>query len=230
MEAQVTLQDLKTGMEMRGKVKRIELYGAFVDIGVGTDALLHISQLGKNNVRNVEDVVKAGDEITVYILKVEPETKRIALSLVKPPAINWDTLQEGDMLDGEVARIENFGAFIDIGAERPGMVHVSEMAEGYVKSPSDVVKVGDKVKVRVLKINRKKRQIDLSMKQPEEKVEMVPDEEEEDVPTAMAAALRKAMSTTEEDEFETFVTPKNKRDKGRDKERRREERRESRWR
>lgn len=230
MEAQVTLQDLKTGMEMRGKVKRIELYGAFVDIGVGTDALLHISQLGKNNVRNVEDVVKAGDEITVYILKVEPDTKRIALSLVKPPAINWDTLKEGDMLDGEVARLENFGAFIDIGAERPGMVHVSEMAEGYVKSPSDVVKVGDKVKVRVLKINRKKRQIDLSMKQPEEKVEMVADEEDEDVPTAMAAALRKAMSTTEEDEFETFVTPKNKRDKGRDKERRREERRESRWR
>jgi ribosomal protein S1 len=230
MEAQVTLQDLKTGMELRGKVKRIELYGAFVDVGVGTDALLHISQLGKNNVRNVEDVVNVGDEITVYVLKVEPETKRIALSLVKPPAINWDTLKEGDILDGEVARLENFGAFIDIGAERPGMVHVSEMAEGYVKSPSDVVKVGDKVKVRVLKINRKKRQIDLSMKQPEEKVEMVQDEEEEDVPTAMAAALRKAMSTTEEDEFETFVTPRNKRDKDRDRERRREERRESRWR
>lgn len=229
MEAQVTLQDLKTGVELRGKVKRIELYGAFVDIGVGTDALLHISQLGKANVRNVEDVVKPGEDITVYVLKVDPETKRIALSLVKPPAINWDTLKEGDMLDGEVARLENFGAFIDIGAERPGMVHVSEMAEGYVKSPSDVVKVGDKVQVRVLKINRKKRQIDLSMKQPEEKVEIVPDEDEEDVPTAMAAALRKAMSTTEEDEFETFVTPKNKRDKGRDRERRREERQEDRW-
>jgi small subunit ribosomal protein S1 len=230
MEAQVTLQDLKTGMELRGKVKRIELYGAFVDVGVGTDALLHISQLGKPNIRNVEDVVKPGEEITVYVLKVEPDNRRIALSLVKPPAINWDTLKEGDLLEGEVARIENFGAFIDIGAERPGMVHVSEMAEGYVKSPSDVVKVGDKVKVRVLKINRKKRQIDLSMKQPEERVEIVQDDEDDDVPTAMAAALRKAMSTSEEDEFETFVTPRNKRDKGRDRERRREERRESRWR
>jgi small subunit ribosomal protein S1 len=213
MSAPMTLDELRPGIELKGTVKRIELYGAFVDIGVGTDALLHISQLGKANVRNVEDIVKVGEETTVYVLKVDKDTKRIALSLVKPAAINWDTLKEGDILEGEVERIENFGAFINIGAERPGMVHVSEMAEGFVKSPSDVVKVGEKVQVRILKINRKKRQIDLSMKQPEEKIEIPQDEEEDDLPTAMALALRKAMSS-DEDEEETFVTPR-KRQRGR---------------
>jgi len=197
--AQLTINDLKTGLEVRGKVKRIELFGAFVDIGVGKDALLHISQLGKPNVRNVEDVVKADEEITAYILKVDPAEGRIALSLVKPPTFSWDSLHEGDILEGSVVRVENFGAFVDIGAERPGMVHVSELADGYVKSPSDVVKVGEKVKVRVLKVNRKKRQIDLSMKSPEEKVEILPGEEEEELPTAMAVALRKAMANSDEE-------------------------------
>lgn len=209
MDAPTSIQDLTPAMEVRGTVKRIELYGAFVDIGVGTDALLHISQLGKQNVRNVEDVVKPGEQITAYVLKVEPETKRIALSLVKPPAVNWDTIKEGDTLEGTVDRLENFGAFIDIGAERPGMVHVSEMAEGFVKSPSDVVKVGDKVEVRVLKVNRKKRQIDLSMKPFQEPMEHIQDEDEEELPSAMAIALRRAMSADEEEE--TFVTDRRRR-------------------
>lgn len=213
MAAPTSINELNTGTEVQGTVKRIELYGAFVDIGVGTDALLHISQLGKQNVRNVEDVVKVGEQITAFVLKVEPETKRIALSLVKPPAVNWDTIKEGDTLEGQVERLENFGAFIDIGAERPGMVHVSEMAEGFVKSPSDVVKVGDKVEVRVLKVNRKKRQIDLSMKAAPEPIEQLPEEDDEEIPNAMAAAFRRAMSSDEEDdeEEETFVTNTNRR-------------------
>lgn len=198
MTAQLTINELKPGMELTGKVKRIELYGAFVDISIGTDALLHISQLGKANVRNVEDVVKVDEQITVYVLKVDKEAGRIALSLVKPPAVSWDTLKEGDMIEGEVVRVESFGAFIDFGAERPGMVHVSEMKEGYVKSPDEVVKVGERVQARILKVNRKKRQIDLSLKEPrEETTTIVNDEPEEELPTAMALALRKAMSQQE---------------------------------
>lgn len=71
-----TIDDLKPGMALKGTVKRLELYGAFVDVGVNQDALLHISQLGKPNVRNVEDVVKAGDEVTVYVLKVDKAADR----------------------------------------------------------------------------------------------------------------------------------------------------------
>lgn len=194
-----SIDELEPGMAVRGTVKRIELYGAFVDIGVKSDGLLHISQLGKPNVRNVEDVVKVGDEVTVYVLKVEKENNRIALSLVKPPAVTWDDLKIGDVVKGKVVRMEKFGVFVDIGAERPGMIHVSELASGYVNSPSDVVKVGDEVNARIIKLNRKQRRIDLSLKaleEQEEKVRVPVDEEDENLPTAMELALRSAMEAT----------------------------------
>lgn len=155
---------LKVGQALQGTVKRIELYGAFVDVGVGRDGLLHISQLGQPNVRNVEDVVKAGDTPTVYVLKVDKEAGRIQLSLEKPPAVSWDTLNEGDVVTGTVTRVEQFGAFIDIGAERDGMIHVSELAAGYVNAPSDIVKVGDEIQAKIIKLNKKKKRIDLSKK------------------------------------------------------------------
>ncbi|MEQ8674392.1 MAG: S1 RNA-binding domain-containing protein [Aggregatilineales bacterium] len=196
--APTSIEALKPGMQLTGTVKRIELYGAFVDVGVGKDALLHISQLGKS-VRNVEDVVKVGDQITVYILKVDKGEDRVALSMEKPPAVSWDNLKEGDVIPGKIVRIETFGVFVDIGTERPGMVHVSELAEGYVKSPSDVVSMDQEVEVRILKVNRRKRQIDLSMKGETPTVESYQDEDEEEVPTAMAMAFRRAMESSDED-------------------------------
>lgn len=192
-----SLEELVPGMELRGKIKRVELFGAFVDVGVGQDALLHISQLGQQNVRNVEDVVKEGDEVTVYVLRVEPAERRVAVSLQKPPAVSWDTLNENDIVTGTIVRVEGFGVFVDIGAERPGMVHVSELASGFVKSPSDVVKMGDTVQARIIKINRKKRQIDLSMKSLEVEEAVMPEEEAEAVPTAMELALRRAMANAD---------------------------------
>lgn len=195
--APTSVSELVTKMELKGTVKRIELYGAFVDIGVGQDALLHISQLGKPNVRNVEDVVKAGEEITVYVLKVDPAANRVALSLVKPPDFTWDDLKEGQIINGKVVRVESYGLFVDIGAERPGMIHVSELSDNYVGSPSDVAKVGDVVQARVIKINRKKRQIDMSLKSAEERVEHLVEAEDENIPTAMEMALRQAMEGKE---------------------------------
>ncbi len=192
--------ELLPKMELRGTVKRIELYGAFVDIGIGKDALLHISQLGQANVRNVEDVVKSGEEITVYVLKVDPSTERGQLSLVKPPDFTWEELREGTVVTGKVVRVETFGAFIDIGAERPAMVHVKEMADEYVNSAADRVKIGDVVEARIIKVDRKKRQIDMSMKAAEEPV-FVPEADEEEssaIPTAMELALREAMDIKQE--------------------------------
>lgn len=195
-----SINELEVGMALKGKVKRIELFGAFVDIGIGHDGLLHISQLGRPNVRNVEDVVKAGEEVTVYILKVEKETGRVALSLEQPPAVSWDNIKEGEVVTGKVVRLEKFGVFVDIGAERPGMIHVSELASGYVNSPSDVVKVGDEVQARIIKVNRKNRRIDLSLKAMEEPIEIPKEPEEEEVyqPTAMEVALRRAMEANGE--------------------------------
>ena len=193
-----SIEELEPRMALRGKVKRLELFGAFVDIGVGKDALLHISQLNQSNVRNVEDVLSVDEEITVYVLRVDKGEGRVALSMTMPPEMTWDDLKEGDTVSGTVVRIENFGVFVDVGAERPGMVHVSELASGYVQSPSDVVKVGDEVEARILKINKRKRQIDLTMRPVEEAVEVFLDEEEEEVPTAMEIALRRAMSQSDD--------------------------------
>ncbi len=194
----VSIEALQPGMELRGTVKRLELFGAFVDVSAGRDALLHISQLNKPNVRNVEDVLKVGEEITVYVLKVDAAAGRIALSMSRPPAFNWDELREGVTVNGKIVRIENYGVFVDFGAERPGMVHVSELTNGFVRSPSDVVNIGDDVEARVLKVNRGKRQIDLSMKLDEGlgSFAELEDEEEEEVPTAMELALRRAMERT----------------------------------
>ncbi len=195
-----SIEELRTSMELKGTVKRIELYGAFVDIGIGVDGLLHISQLGKPNVRNVEDVVKTGEEVTVYVLKVDLENRRIALSLVRPPMMSWEDVREGTVVMGKVVRLEKFGVFVEIGAERPGMIHVSELASGYVNSPSDVVNVGDDVRAQIIKVNKKKKRIDLSLKAlempPEPSAKTVASaapEEDEYVPTAMELALRRAM-------------------------------------
>ncbi len=195
-EAPKSIDDLAPGMELSGTVKRIELYGAFVDLGIGKDGLLHISQLGKADVRNVEDVVSVGQRLSVYVLKVDKDQGRIALSLTKPLGVSWDSLRQGMDVSGTIVKIENFGVFVDFGAERPGMIHVSELASGYVRSPEDVVKVGEAVTARIIKLDRRKKRIDLSLKALTEKVEhevVAAEEEVEHLPTAMELALRRAM-------------------------------------
>jgi predicted RNA-binding protein with RPS1 domain len=193
-----SMDELVVGMEVLGRVKRIELFGAFVDIGVGKDGLLHISQLGQPDVRNVADVVQPGQTLTVYVMKVDKEQGRIALSVNKPVGIPWESLRQGMEVTGTVIKLETYGVFVDFGAERPGMVHVSELASGYVKSPADVVKVGDTVTAQIIKIDRRKKRIDLSVKALTEKEEVATrqemrDEPQEELPTAMELALRRAM-------------------------------------
>ena len=197
-EAPVTLEALRPGMEVHGTVRRLELFGAFVDIGIERDALLHISQLGRPNVRNVDDVLQVGQELDLFVLKVDASAGRVALSMTRPAAVNWDEIREGASVQGRIVRIESYGVFVDFGAERPGMVHVSELTNGFVRSPADVVGIGDEVEARVISVNRGRRQIDLSMKPDEGSTGLtdIEDEDEEEVPTAMELALRRAMERT----------------------------------
>jgi len=194
-------QTLDVGMEVTGRVKHVGIYGALVDIGTGQDALLHISQLSNGEERRFEEVVRAGSDITAYVYKTRQDGY-VALSMEKPPMVPWQSIKQGNTYTGEVIRVENFGVFVDFGAERPGMVHVSEMADGYVKSPSDIASIGQEVEVRVIKKNGRPRQIDLTMKKDQEESMLIEEEAEDEVevPTSMAQAFRRAMGCREENE------------------------------
>ncbi len=187
-----SLKDLVPAQKLHGKISKIELFGAFVDVGLEQQGLIHISQLKLGQINRVEDIVKQGDEIDVWVLRIDPTADRLDLTLIKPLALKWKDIRPGNKYSGEVIRLEKFGAFIDIGAERPGLVHVSEMRDEYVSDPGELVKVGEKVEVNVLDVDSKKRQIRLSMKAVE-MVEALDDEPQEVLPTAMEIALREAI-------------------------------------
>jgi ribosomal protein S1 len=188
-----SLTEFSADLELQGTVTRTELYGAFVDVGAEKEGLVHISMLKKGNVKRVEDAVEVGQKVTVWVHRVDPDAGRLELSMIQPVALKWKDIKPGLQFEGKVVRLESFGAFVDIGAERPGLVHVSELSTEYVRKPGDVVSVGESVNVRVLDVDRKKRQIRLSMK-PEIEVEEIEEEEPvEELPTAMELAMRQAL-------------------------------------
>ncbi len=158
---------LQPKAQLAGKILKITLAGALVDVGQPLPGVLHISQLQKEPVNKVEDVLKEGQSVIVWVRKVRKD--RIELTMIQPLMYDWKELQPEMVVRGKVVRLETYGAFVDIGAERPGMIHISELARGYVKSAGDVVKEGDEVEAKILSVDYKKRQIRLSMKalQPE---------------------------------------------------------------
>jgi small subunit ribosomal protein S1 len=160
---------LEPKTKLSGKVLKTTLAGALVDVGQPLPGVIHISQLSTEPVNKVEDVVKEGQVVDVWVRRVKKD--RIELTMIQPLALEWKEIEPEMIVKGKVVRLEAYGAFVDIGAERPGMVHVSELAHGYIKTPSEVVKEGDEVEAKVLDVNRKKKQIKLSMKALEPEIE-----------------------------------------------------------
>jgi ribosomal protein S1 len=148
--------------KLSGKVLKTTLAGALVDVGQNVPGVIHISQLSEGSINKVEDIVKEGQTVDVWVKRVKKD--RIELTMIKPLGLEWKEIEPDMVVKGKVVRLEPYGAFVDIGAERPGMVHVSELAHGYVKTPNEIVKEGDEVEAKVLDVNRKKKQIKLSMK------------------------------------------------------------------
>jgi ribosomal protein S1 len=228
VEENVGVDDLKRKMHFTGKVVKTTLAGAVVDIGMPIPGVIHISQLSTEPVNRVEDVVKEGDLVEVWVRRVFPKKDRIELTMVKPLELEWREIDKDMVLKGKVVRLEKFGVFIDIGAQRPGLVHISEMTHSYIKSPGELVKEGDEVEVKVLNVDRRKKQIKLSMKALEEKPVKVKEEKppkpvkeapkpvveelpkEPPVPTAMEMAFRQAMERTGEGDEGTPVKPTKK--------------------
>jgi len=141
-------------------------FGAFVDIGVGRDGLIHISELKEGFVDEVDSAVAVGDEVTVWVKSVDQERNRISLTMIEPRTQprSLKELEPGMVLKGTVEGVAAFGAFVDIGAPVNGLVHISEMAEGYVRRPQSIVSPGDDVEVRILEVDPRHRKISLSMK------------------------------------------------------------------
>ncbi len=158
------LAELKRKEKYVGKIVKITLAGAIIDIGIGIPGVVHISQLQEEPVNRVEDVVHVGQEVDVWVKRVFPKKNRVELTMVRPLELEWREIEPDMVVKGKVVRLEKYGAFIDIGAERPGLVHISEMSHSYVKGPEEVVKEGDEVEVKILQVSRKKKQIKLSMK------------------------------------------------------------------
>jgi len=201
-----TIDDLEPKMKVAGKVLKTSLAGAIVDVGVDFPGVIHISKISKKSVSRVADVLKEGQEVEVWVQRADPETKKIELTMLEPLGMDWREIKPDMELTGVVTRIEKYGVFVDIEAERPGLVHISEMAHGYVRTPTDIVQKGQEVEVKVLKVNRRKKQIKLSMKALEEApVNEYVIEQEEDAkkvvtPTAFEAAIRKAMDANADSE------------------------------
>jgi small subunit ribosomal protein S1 len=189
-----SITELEPKMRLQGTVKATQLYGALVDIGLEYDGMVHISQLAPTHTNRVSDVVQPGDSVTVWVTKVDPEKGRIGLTMVEPPDKGWGELAKGQIHTGTVTRLENYGVFVDIGAERPGLLHVREMASGYVGHPSEIAKVGDEIEVRILDIDKRKKRIDLTLMGINE-IEEDEDSEEEPMMTAMEIALQRAQQT-----------------------------------
>jgi small subunit ribosomal protein S1 len=160
---------LEPKTKLNGKVLKTTLAGALIDVGQPIPGVVHISQLSKDAINKVEDVVKEGQMVDVWVRRVKKD--RIELTMIEPLALDWKEIEPDMVVKGKVVRLETYGAFVEIGAERPGMIHVSELAHGYVKTPNEIVKEGDEIEAKVLEVNRKKKQIKLSMKALEVEIE-----------------------------------------------------------
>ena len=161
------LQELEPGQIRPGTVTSICDFGAFVDIG-GADGLIHLSELSWKRVSHPSELLKPGERIDVYVLSVDPNERKIALSLKRTQPEPWDTItdqyQLGQVVHGTITQITSFGAFARLEDGIEGLIHVSELAEGRVAHPRNVVKEGDAMDLKVIRIDPARKRIGLSLK------------------------------------------------------------------
>jgi len=158
------------GKIVSGVVRNLTNYGAFIEIEDGIDGLLHVSDMSwTRKVTHPNEVVQKGQKVTCVVLNVDQEKKRVALGLKQMATDPWDTdipgqYSPGQVVKGKVTKLTNFGVFVELQPGLEGLLHISELSDGKVESPEDLVKVGDEIEVKVLRVDTKDRKIGLSRK------------------------------------------------------------------
>src|SRR5207253_6237761 len=158
------------GTVVSGTVRNLTNYGAFIEIEEGIDGLLHVSDMSwVRKVSNPSEVVNKGQKVTCVVLSVDQERKRVALGLKQMNNDPWEgdipeRFKPGQKVKGKVTKLTNFGVFVELEPGLEGLLHISELSEAKVESPEEVVKVGDEIDVKVLRVDSKERKIGLTMK------------------------------------------------------------------
>ena len=150
-----------------GTVKSLTSYGAFVDLG-GVDGMVHITELSWKKIKNPSEVVSVGDEITVFVKEINPETRKISLGYKTEDTNPWNLLQDkyqaGDTATVKIVSLTTFGAFAELIPGIDGLIHISQIANRKIANPADVLKIGDEVQVEIVDINYETRRVSLSMR------------------------------------------------------------------
>ena len=161
--------ELKEGDVRTGVITRLASFGAFVDLGQGVEGLLHISEISWDRLNHPSERLKEGEEVKVQVIKVDPEAKRISLSIKQLAPHPWTTVagryKEGEIIEGEVVRLTSFGAFVHLEEGIDGLIHISQLSDERVEKAEDVVKVGEKVRVKVLRVDPEQKRIGLSLRE-----------------------------------------------------------------
>lgn len=159
---------INSGEKREGIVKKIIKAGAIVDIG-GVTGLIHINDLAWERVKRVEDIVNVGDKVTVFIGNVDAENERVSLILKdvdkEPWKVHAGDIKAGDVIEGKVVKFMAFGAFVELFPGVEGLVHINEITDENIAKPSDVLEIGQMVKVKVLDVNKENKRISLSIKE-----------------------------------------------------------------
>ncbi len=174
---QAILDRLSPGDVIEGQISNIVDFGAFVDLD-GMDGLIHISELSWSHVNHPSEVLDIGQTVKVKVLDIDRDRQRISLGLKQTQSDPWqqvvDSYREDDVVEGRVAKVVTFGAFVEILPGVEGLVHISELAAHHVENPREVVQQGQAVNVRVLEIDGERRRLSLSLKRVEEGDQPVP--------------------------------------------------------
>jgi small subunit ribosomal protein S1 len=164
-------KELEEGAVVTGEVTSLADFGAFVDLG-GADGLIHISELSWQRVKHPSEVLQVGDQVEVQVIHIDRERHRIGLSLKRLQPEPWEVIaeqcKEGDIVEGTVTKLTNFGAFVRINEGVEGLIHISELTDRAINHPKEVVREGQVVKARVIRIEPERRRIGLSLKQVDE--------------------------------------------------------------